>query len=75
MRGCACAFKSCIRTCSSFNDITIFNIHNKEEYVEFNNTHYQELVEEPCGKYFEALNDNDTWHFLAVSFSDLEIKN
>lgn len=73
LRGCICAFKSCIRICKPFSDIKIFNKYNESEIVDLNNTHYHVLVGKPCGKYYEI--EDEWWHFLAVSFITFVAKN
>lgn len=73
LRGCICAFKSCIRICKPLEEITIFNKHNKSEIVDLSNTHYHVLVGKPCKKYYET--EDEWWHFIAVSSSILKNKN
>lgn len=65
LRGCVCAFKSCIRTCTPFDNITIYNEHNEKEIVNLKNTHYYVMVGKPCEKL--VLDENDKWHFFSVS--------
>ena len=73
LRGCICAFKSCIRICEPFNGIKIYNKHNESEVVELFNTHYHVLVGEPCRQSYLTGNDTEFWQFLSVSFSVLQI--
>ncbi|CAO1406462.1 unnamed protein product [Diamesa serratosioi] len=65
LRGCVCEFKTCIRTCKSMNNITIFNVQNEEENVVLDNNNYYGLVGNPCkDSYVTDADDGDTWHFL-----------
>lgn len=65
-RGCVCAFKSCIRICTPFDNITIYNEYNEEEIVDLDDTHYYVLVGKPCQKLY--LDEYGEWQLFSVSF-------
>lgn len=75
LRGCICAFKSCIRTCEPMNSITIMNRQNKSEIVDVSNTHYHVLVGKPCMNYYMLEEEDEWWHFFPVSYRSSQFKH